>query len=553
MLSLRVSRRPSIGSAALAGYLLIAFVYFGLPLLLKPGSQYVGQGQDPPIFIWAFAWWPHAILHGQNPFVSDAVWAPSGFNLMWATMVPGLALAFSPLTLVAGPIAAYNVASILLPALAAWTAFALCRYLTHRVWPSLVGGYLFGFSSYSVLHAGLGHLNLTSVFLLPLVGLVVLRFLNRQLSGVQLVVRLGPLLAFQLLLSTEVLFTQSLALVAGLLAGFAFFRDRRARIVSLVPYAISSYVVAAALTEPFVYYLVVGQRVVINPGTYAADVVNFVVPTNFSLVASDAASALTHDFANITIGQEAYLGLPALIVIGLLLWERRRSPVGRFFVVAFVATLLAPLGEQLSVLGRRVMPLPWDLVQSLPLLDNTQPVRFAVYASLVTAVGVAIWTAGRRQGELRTVLPALAVIAVAANPIAGAWASDTNVPPFFTNPTYRSCLDPGETVLPLPISRGSVMLWQAEDDFRFNMAGGYVGPYGPRSFTTPEFEVIADGSHLDSAQTNVVRDFVAAKGVTAVVVDQGEAPFFSGALDGLATPETVGGVVLYRIRGASSC
>ena len=37
--------------------------------------------------------------------------------------MPGLALLFAPLTLFAGPFAAYDVAAVLAPAVAAWTAF----------------------------------------------------------------------------------------------------------------------------------------------------------------------------------------------------------------------------------------------------------------------------------------------------------------------------------------------------------------------------------------------------------------------------------------------
>jgi len=53
----------------------------------------------------------------------------------------------------------------------------LLRHLTRRVWSSLVGGYLFGFSSY-MLGQELGHLHATSVFLVPLVALVVLRYVD---------------------------------------------------------------------------------------------------------------------------------------------------------------------------------------------------------------------------------------------------------------------------------------------------------------------------------------------------------------------------------------
>src|SRR5690348_16379149 len=110
------------------------------------------------------------------------MWSPDGVNLAWATSVPGLAIPFTPLTLAFGPTFAYNVACILMPALAAWTAYLLCHYLTGRTLPSLVGGYLFGFSSY-VLSAELSHIHTAAVFLLPLVALLVLRFLRGETSA----------------------------------------------------------------------------------------------------------------------------------------------------------------------------------------------------------------------------------------------------------------------------------------------------------------------------------------------------------------------------------
>ena len=75
------SARRFESAATLAGYLLVAFVFLGLRPLVAGGHHYVGYTYDPQIFIWALAWWPHAILHGQNPFVTHAIWAPDGVNL----------------------------------------------------------------------------------------------------------------------------------------------------------------------------------------------------------------------------------------------------------------------------------------------------------------------------------------------------------------------------------------------------------------------------------------------------------------------------------------
>ncbi len=79
----------------------------------------IGGGSDPQLFVWSLGWWPHAVIHGLNPFVTHVLWAPHGSNLVWTTSVPGLALLLAPVTLAAGPGAAYNVAAVLLPALAA--------------------------------------------------------------------------------------------------------------------------------------------------------------------------------------------------------------------------------------------------------------------------------------------------------------------------------------------------------------------------------------------------------------------------------------------------
>src|SRR5439155_17240562 len=162
----------------------------------------------------AYALWPDAVLHGLNPVVTHAIWPPVGVDLAWATSVPGLALPLAPVTLLFGPVVAYDTAAVLLPALAAWTAFLLCRHVTRAILPSVVGGYLFGFSSY-MLGQELGHLHMTSVFLVPLVALAVLRFVERATSRRRFAVELGLLLGAQFYLSTEVLFTVTVALVVA--------------------------------------------------------------------------------------------------------------------------------------------------------------------------------------------------------------------------------------------------------------------------------------------------------------------------------------------------
>src|SRR5438876_905956 len=77
-----------------------------------------------------------------NPFVSHVLYVPNGVDIAWTPTAPGLGLAASPVTALFGPVVAFNVVALLLPAVSAWTAYLLCRYLTGSLWASVVGGYL---------------------------------------------------------------------------------------------------------------------------------------------------------------------------------------------------------------------------------------------------------------------------------------------------------------------------------------------------------------------------------------------------------------------------
>jgi hypothetical protein len=146
-------------------------------------TSFIGWRIDESFFAWCLKWWPYAVVHHLNPFISKLVFAPEGFNLTWSPSVPLMAWLASPLTATLGPVAACNLPCVLCPALDAWTAFILCRHLGGRFWASLTGGWLFGFSPFVVGQILGGHLCLFPVFLLPLVVLVVLMRLEERVSA----------------------------------------------------------------------------------------------------------------------------------------------------------------------------------------------------------------------------------------------------------------------------------------------------------------------------------------------------------------------------------
>ncbi len=471
-----VARYPR--AAPLAGYVLLSFLFFGLPVVSHPGRSFIGYGNDPEIFIWAFAWWPHAIGDGIDPLYTRVLWVPDGLSLAWTTVVPGLALAFAPLTLLASATVAYNVASVLMPALAAWTGYLLCRDVTGALWPSLAGGYLFGFSSY-MLGQQAGHMHMTSVFLVPLVALVVLRCLDGRLSRRALVLWLGLILAVQFSFSSELYFTLSLALAVALAVSFALVPERRAGLRRLFAPLLGGYALSAVLASPLLYPMLeqLEHESINRPRDFPADLVNLVVPTRTTLVGGDWASSVSDRFIGGIPENGTYLGLPVLVIVGLYAWSRARTSGGRFLLTSFGLAVFAALGTSLHVAGERIVSLPWGTLARAPFFENVLPVRLMLFASLAAAVMVATWAAAARQRLAAGVLTALAVVALLPNLGAGYWKRTPVRPAFFAHGLYKACVARGENLLAVPWnSNGDSLLWQVESGFWFGLAEGYVRP-----------------------------------------------------------------------------
>src|ERR1700676_883072 len=147
--------RQSNWSVALL-YLFLSILFFARGLIGHPHTYFIGRDTDPPQTMWFFNWWRHSLSHGLNPFFTDLVWTPLGINLAWTALVPLLAWISIPLQLTVGEPTTYNLLVMLTPPLAAFSAFLLCRR-SCAFWPSVLGGYIFGFSPY-VLGQVLEHL-----------------------------------------------------------------------------------------------------------------------------------------------------------------------------------------------------------------------------------------------------------------------------------------------------------------------------------------------------------------------------------------------------------
>ena len=546
-------------ATAFALYLLVAFLYFGLRVVASPRGSLIGNVYtDPETFVWAFAWWPHALLHGQNPFVTHDVWAPSGFDLAWSASVPALALAFAPVTLLVGPLASYDVACVVVVALAAWCAFLLCREITRSFWPSLLGGYLYGFSSH-MLGGVSDHLH-TLAFVPPVAALILVRFVRGELGARPLAIRLGLLLALEAYISTEILFTLTLALVASLVLALLLVPEWRSRLVRLLAPVAGAYLLAGALAAPLLAYALSGYGSKPPAGNEAivTDAANFVVPTELSF-GGWWSGGLAGRFPGRIPEQGSYLGLPALVIVCWFAVRFWRKPPARFLLAGFLLAAVASLGSWLTIGGRRLVVLPWVHLAGRPLFEVVIPARLSLYTALATCVVAAWWAASSPRGPrwLRVAIPALAVLALLPNVFWRGWARTPRLPQLFTTTSlYRSCLSRGANVLPIPTgARGDSLLWQVESGFWFRLSDGYVSPAVPPAFEHPQgVQRIAANDLPPKVTVADVREFVRLEHVSAIVLDPRLAPAWRPLLARLARPVALGGVLIYRFgRGVSDC
>jgi hypothetical protein len=523
-------------------YAVLSFLLFGLPILDDPTGDIIAADEiDSSVFMWFYGWWPHALLNGLNPFVTGYQFVPEGFNLQWSTSMPLPSLLLSPVTLTLGPSATWNVIQLASPALSGWTAFLLCRHITARVWPSVAAGYVFGFSPYMLVHLT-GGPYLALVPLVPLFVLLVLRRIQDDISPRRFTVAMTAALTAQYLISIEVLATATVFGAVALVAAFLLYREHRGALVAMGKQLIVAYAATAVLVSPFLYYFFFGDQYPPGATYFRADLASFVLPPNALAITK------SHSPDDVFRGAvfEAYLGLPLIVLIIAFAWQYRRRRSTWLLLVCLVVPAIAMLGEKLIVRGRLTdIPLPWAVLGDLPVLEHAIPVRFALFVALAAAVIVALWvTAG---GVARWALTVLVIASFLPNVGDASWETNINDPAFFETGEYRDHLQPADHVLTVPVW-GPNERWQADTEFAFKLAAGYLSnPFPPSYSRYPIWDAFLT-TELPRDYAGELRRFVRDKEVTAIVVDKRHPGPWRKLFGTLGErPLDIGGVLFYRL------
>ncbi|WP_322758962.1 hypothetical protein [Frankia sp. Cr2] len=487
-------RRGFVALGVLAGFcaLSVALFWDGWTGL---GSRVYGGG-DAILFSWYLAWTPYAISHGLDPFVTHFLNAPDGVNIMWSTGVPLLGVVAAPITVLAGPLVAFQVLTTLAPALSGWVMFLVMRRWT-AAFPAAVAGLLYGFSPY-IIGASYGHLHLSFALFPPILLLLLDDLLIRQRTIARTGALLGAAVAAQALISEEVLATSAVVAVIGIAILCVRHRDQvRPRAAATVRgLAVCAVVATVLLAWPLYIQFFGPQRVhgSIQPSDIAvSDLLTFATPTPLQAVGPDVAVRESLRFSGNAVEVSGYVGLPLLALLAFIAVRLRRNPLVAVCAPLFAVVAVLSLGPHLHVGGHGTrIPLPWRLLELGPVLHNALPSRLSLYLVLAAGAMIAVWLDQARPPRLHAATGIVAAAALVPLIPATPLTFSTVTPRFFTGPQVATLPEAATAlVVPYPYPEQNIaMLWQAQADFRFVMAGCYctVPDRNGRSSFHPEVD-----------------------------------------------------------------
>jgi len=212
---------------------LAAFLAAGVAATWPLSTYLTGKlplSRDVASYVWNLWWVAHQIIHLHNPWFTNHLAAPAGLQLGYHTLVPLLGALMTPVTLVFGPSASYNLLNIVVPGLACYAMYRVARLWLPTRAGAIAAGAFFGLSAMLTYQAWY-HINIVygTVFLpLTLEAAVRLRRGPTIGGGVILGVVLGA----------SALVNQESAVMAVILAALA-----------LVPWLVGSRAVGTALSR----------------------------------------------------------------------------------------------------------------------------------------------------------------------------------------------------------------------------------------------------------------------------------------------------------------
>jgi len=453
-----------------------------------------GPGGDEAQEVWFLAWPVYALGHGHNPFFSDWMNYPRGLNLMNNTSMPGLAILFSPITVIFGPVAAYMILMRLGFILSAFSVQWVARRLGISRTGSFVAGLIYGFSIQQ-FNQGYGHLFLVMAPLPPLILYNLYLLVTKKSSPRRAGLVIGVLTAADFLISAERSLMTILVAVFGLIVAAVLFprdvsMDRVRHVAKSIVWMIIPVVIILALP----LYEMLGKDSVKGASHpwiqgYASDLQSFFIPgPNTWWAPFGRVSQTVSSFSTVENG--SYVGIPLLLVLLFIAVRWWRVRAVRFGAIMTIIVAGVSLGTRLHIAGKTTSLLsPYKVISVIKFFDNVQPLRYFYFCWLLIGLlvgfgldrGIAWWRSSNTVNQRQSMLRVGAVLAISILVLASIVPSHTeNVQPTAVQPWLQSkeasqVMKPGSVTLmfPYPINLyTTALLDQAVTNFPYKIIGG---------------------------------------------------------------------------------
>ena len=376
----------------------IIFLIFTYPLIFQFSSHLFTEGGDGYVYIWNIWWINEAVTQfHQVPWNTTYLFFPYDTSLLnhdYLLLFGFLGIFFLKFLTLSEY---YNLLVIFSFVGSGFTLFLLANYFSKSYIGSLIGGFIFAFSSYSFAH-GVGHLSLISLEFIPLFILCWYIFLKKPS------VKMG-------IISGIVLFTVILCdyyyffycFVIGLIMFIGFIIQKKSIFIYLKKQyllAFASFIIAVLLTSG---YYVLSMLLLIKsdpskdgghlPQGFSLDLFSFIIPGAFWRFNNLTESYWSNLRGNI-VESSVYLGFSILIIL-IYVWIKRKELFNGkiwywwYFIIIFFAVM--SIGPTLHIFGNEITfitELPYAWLERIfpPIKLGGTPVRMMIIVTLGASV-----------------------------------------------------------------------------------------------------------------------------------------------------------------------